>query len=86
MTKNDYLKRLGKCISNASVRGKILDEYEAHIDDCIEALMENGMSKKEAEAEAVRQMAIRKKQEMRWIRSMRVYLTSICSGGCWLLR
>ena len=56
MTKNDYLKRLGKCISNASVLGEILDEYEAHIDDCIEALMENGMSKKEAEAEAVRQM------------------------------
>ena len=56
MKEYEYLKRLGKCISNGSVRGEILDEYKAHLEDCREALMKNGMSKAEAEEEAVRQM------------------------------
>ena len=56
MKEYEYLKRLGKCISNGSVRGEILDEYKAHLEDCREVLMENGMSKAEAEEEAVRQM------------------------------
>ena len=29
MKEYEYLKRLGKCISNGSVRGEILDEYKA---------------------------------------------------------
>lgn len=33
-----------------------MDEYKAHLEDCREALMKNGMSKAEAEEEAVRQM------------------------------
>ena len=39
MKEYEYLKRLGKCISNGSVRGEILDEYKAHLEDCQEALM-----------------------------------------------
>ena len=31
MKEYEYLKRLGKCISNGSVRGEILDEYKAHL-------------------------------------------------------
>ena len=34
MKEYEYLKRLGKCISNGSVRGEILDEYKAHLEDC----------------------------------------------------
>lgn len=54
--KKGYLSKLTKEIHNSEARKNIMDEYEAHIDDCKEALMESGMSEQEAEEEAVRQM------------------------------
>ena len=88
MKEYEYLKRLGKCISNGSVRGEILDEYKAHLEDCREALMKNGMSKAEAEEEAVRQMGNPEEVGVMdvmkpdySIRSMRECLISVCSGG-----
>lgn len=56
MKEREYLKELGKKITNSSARVEIVKEYEAHIEDCKEALMEAGMTEEEAEKEAVRQM------------------------------
>lgn len=56
MKEREYLKELGKKITNSSARVEIVNEYKAHIEDCKCALMENGMPEEEAEKEAVRQM------------------------------
>lgn len=56
MKEREYLKELGKKITDSSVRKEIVNEYEAHIEDCKVALMESGMTEVEAEEEAVRQM------------------------------
>lgn len=56
MKEREYLKELGKKITDSSVRKEIVNEYEAHIEDCKAALMESGMTEVEAEEEAVRQM------------------------------
>lgn len=56
MREYDYLKRLGKSITNGAVRGEIIEEYKAHLEDAKAALLEKGMTEKEAEEEAVRQM------------------------------
>ncbi len=56
MRERDYLRVLGKRITDSSARMKIVEEYAAHIEDCKSALMETGMSELEAEEEAVRQM------------------------------
>jgi len=54
MKEREYLKELGKKITDSSVRKEIVNEYEAHIEDCKAALMESGMTEVEAEEEAVR--------------------------------
>ena len=56
MKEREYLKEHGKKITDSSVRKEIVNEYEAHIEDCKVALMESGMTEVEAEEEAVRQM------------------------------
>lgn len=56
MNANEYLKQLNKRIYNKEVRDEIMKEYQDHIIDCKEALMQAGMSEAEAEEEAVRQM------------------------------
>ena len=56
MKEREYLKEHGKKITDSSVRKEIVNEYEAHIEDCKAALMESGMTEVEAEEEAVRQM------------------------------
>ena len=56
MKEREYLKELGKKITDSSVRKEIVNEYKAHIEDCKAALMEAGMTEVEAEEEAVRQM------------------------------
>ena len=56
MTKEAYLKKLGKCIHDPELRTEIQKEYEIHLEDCIQALIKNGMQPLEAEQEAVRQM------------------------------
>ena len=44
MKEREYLKELGKKITDSSVRKEIVNEYEAHIEDCKAALMESGMT------------------------------------------
>lgn len=56
MAADKYLKELTKKIHNKEMRDEIRKEYEAHIEDCKEALIDSGMSEEEAEEEAVRQM------------------------------
>lgn len=56
MAANKYLKELTKQIHNKEMRDEIRKEYEAHIEDCKEALIDSGMSEEEAEEEAIRQM------------------------------
>lgn len=56
MNADNYLKELTKRIEDSTARKEIMREYEDHIADCKDALMESGMSEEEAEAEAVRQM------------------------------
>ncbi len=56
MKADRYLKALTKRIENSRMREEILREYQDHIQDCKEALMESGMSEEAAEEEAVRQM------------------------------
>lgn len=56
MKADKYLQALTKRIENSRIRKEIMREYQDHIEDCKEALMESGMSEEEAEAEAVRQM------------------------------
>ena len=51
MKEREYLKELGKKITDSSVRKEIVNEYEAHIEDCKAALMESGMTEVEAEEE-----------------------------------
>lgn len=51
-----YLKALTKRIESSKMRKEIMREYQDHIEDCKEALMEAGMGEEEAEEEAVRQM------------------------------
>lgn len=48
MKEREYLKELGKKITDSSVRKEIVNEYEAHIEDCKAALMESGMTEVEA--------------------------------------
>ena len=52
MKEREYLKEHGKKITDSSVRKEIVNEYEAHIEDCKVALMESGMTEVEAEEEA----------------------------------
>ena len=54
MKEREYLKELGKKITDSSVRKEIVNEYEAHIEDCKAALMESGMTEVEAEEEDYR--------------------------------
>lgn len=56
MMAEGYLKALTKRIENSKMRKEIMREYQDHIEDCKETLMESGMSESEAEEEAVRQM------------------------------
>lgn len=56
MMAEGYLKALTKRIENSRMRKEIMREYQDHIEDCKEALMESGRSESEAEEEAVRQM------------------------------
>lgn len=56
MKAEKYLQALTKRIEDSRIRGEIMREYQDHIEDCKEALMESGMSEEEAETEAVRQM------------------------------
>ena len=56
MKADKYLQELTKRIESSKVRKEIMREYQDHIEDCKEALMESGMSEEEAEKEAVRQM------------------------------
>ncbi len=56
MKADKYLKALTKRIENSKVREEIMREYQNHIQDCKEALMEAGMGEEAAEEEAVRQM------------------------------
>lgn len=51
-----YLKALTKRIENSKMREEIMKEYQDHIEDCKEALMNSGMSNDTAEEEAVKQM------------------------------
>ena len=81
MKEREYLKELGKKITDSSVRKEIVNEYEAHIEDCKAALMESGMTEVEAEEEA--RWAIRRKQVKQWIRSIIKCLIPICFCGCW---
>lgn len=56
MKADKFLYTMAKQIHNKNVRQEIMTEYENHIADCKEALMDRGMTAEEAEAEAVRQM------------------------------
>ncbi len=56
MKADKYLQILTKHIENSKIRRDIMREYQDHIEDCKEALMESGMREAEAEDEAVRQM------------------------------
>lgn len=56
MKADKYLQALTKRIESSRIRKDIMREYQDHIEDCKEALMESGMSEEEAEEEAVRQM------------------------------
>ena len=56
MKADKYLQALTKRIESSRIRKEIMREYQDHIEDCKEALMESGMSEEEAEEEAVRQM------------------------------
>jgi len=56
MNAEQYLRKLAKQIKNHEVRGEIMKEYEEHIMDIKEALIDSGLPEKEAEEEAVRQM------------------------------
>lgn len=83
MKEREYLKELGKKITDSSVRKEIVNEYEAHIEDCKAALMESGMTEVEAEEEAVRQMGDPQEAGEEWIRSIIKCLIPICFCGCW---
>ena len=83
MKEREYLKELGKKITDSSVRKEIVNEYEAHIEDCKAALMESGMTEVEAEEEAVRQMGDPQEAGKQWIRSIIKCLIPICFCGCW---
>lgn len=56
MKADKYLQVLTKHIENSRMRKDIMREYEDHIEDCKEMLMESGMGEEEAEDEAIRQM------------------------------
>ena len=48
MKADKYLKALTKRIENSKVREEIMREYQNHIQDCKEALMEAGMGEEAA--------------------------------------
>ena len=50
MKADKYLKALTKRIENSKVREEIMREYQNHIQDCKEALMEAGILKKSGDA------------------------------------
>lgn len=56
MKAEKFLYTMAKQIHNKHVCQEIMMEYENHIMDCKEALMEQGMTEEAAEEEAVRQM------------------------------
>lgn len=56
MKADKFLYTMAKQIHDKNVRQQIMTEYENHILDCKEALMEQGMTAEKAEEEAVRQM------------------------------
>lgn len=56
MKAEKFLYTMAKQIHNKNVRQEIMTEYENHIADCKEALMDQGMTAEEAEEEAVCQM------------------------------
>ena len=56
MQEREYIKVLGKGIRNSLAREKVIQEYEDHIEDSINALIEKGLTLEEAEEESVRQM------------------------------
>ena len=49
MKADKYLQILTKHIENSKIRRDIMREYQDHIEDCKEALMESGMREAEAE-------------------------------------
>ena len=79
MKEREYLKELGKKITDSSVRKEIVNEYEAHIEDCKAALMESGMTEVEAEEEAVRQMG--NPQEAGEAMD-KIYIDQVVIGSC----
>lgn len=56
MNSAEYLRKLTKQIQDREVRCEIMKEYEDHIIDCKEALMEQGLNGEEAEEKAIEQM------------------------------
>ena len=56
MKANDYMKRMMKTVVSHKEKDGIRKELQDCIDDLTEAYMEQGMSKEEAEEEAIRQM------------------------------
>ena len=46
MKADKYLQELTKRIESSKVRKEIMREYQDHIEDCKEALMESGMRRK----------------------------------------
>ena len=56
MKANEYMKRMMKTIVSHKEKDGIRKEIQDCIDDLTEAYMEQGMSKEEAEEEAIRQM------------------------------
>ena len=83
MKEREYLKELGKKITDSSVRKEIVNEYEAHIEDCKVALMESGMTEVEAEEEAVRQMGDPQEAGEAMDKIYHKCLIPICFCGCW---
>lgn len=56
MRSSEYMRTLLKTVKNREMKRGIQEELQDCIDDLIEAYMENGMTRQEAEAEAVKQM------------------------------
>ena len=56
MRSSEYMTALMKTVKNREMKMGIKEELQDCIDDLIESYMENGMTREDAEAEAVKQM------------------------------
>lgn len=91
MKAEQYLKRVAKTVYDSKIRNDIRQELQDTLDDMIESYEEEGMSRSEAEAEAVRQMGdpvevgnmfnIIYRPEFEWKAAICILICSLVIGG-----